>query len=229
MNISVIVPTLNEEANIGKLVQHLFEYRDSTLKEIIIVDGGSSDCTVAIAQKTNAKIIECTSGRAHQMNIGSANATGDILYFVHCDTLPPKTYLTDIQLAIQSNYSIGCFRATFDSKRPLLKINGFFSRFDKLWCRGGDQTLFVTQQLFEELQGYKEELLLMEEYDFMIRARENYSFKIIPTEVLISARKYEKRSFFKVQFANLVVFNMFRFGASQKRLVETYKRLLGGY
>jgi hypothetical protein len=109
----------------------------------------------------------------------------------------------------------------------LLQLNGYFSRFDRLWCRGGDQTLFVSQSLFKQLKGYKESHLIMEEYDFIIRARQTHAFKIIPNEVLVSARKYEGRSFFKVQFANLIVFNMFRFGASQQRLVQTYKKLLG--
>ena len=227
LKISVIIPTLNEAKTIGKLVSHLFSNSSNTLEEIIVVDGGSKDATIEKANEAGAKVIQCTRcGRATQMNEGAKNATGDILYFVHSDTLPPKCYLADIRKAIQEGFSIGCFRSTFDSKKPLLKLNGYFSRFDQLWCRGGDQALFVTHSLFEELGGYKDHFLIMEEYDFIIRARKKQAFKIIPNEVLVSARKYDERSFFKVQFANLVVFNMFRFGASQEAMVRTYKRLL---
>jgi len=227
-SISVIIPTLNEADNVGKLVNFLLKYKNGLLAEVIVVDGGSTDNTVEIAKQAGAKVVVCKRcGRAHQMNMGSQCAKGDILYFVHCDTLPPTSYLNDIAAAVKDNFPIGCFQATFDTNRPLVKLNGFFSRFDVLFCRGGDQTLFVTKSLFDQLDGYKEALLIMEEYDFLIRARKNHPFKIIPSKVLISARKYEHRSYLKVQFANLVVFNMFRFGASQERLVRTYRQLLG--
>lgn len=227
-SISIIIPTLNEAANIGKLIQHLQVHQDERLIEIIVVDGGSSDKTIAIAADLGADIVLCTHcGRAHQMNKGSKYAKGDILYFIHSDTLPPDSYIADIQTAIQAGYSIGSYRSSFDSDISLLKLNSFFTRFDSLVCRGGDQTLFVTKRLFDELNGYKEELLIMEEYDFIIRAKKNNRFKIFPKAALISARKYENRGYFKVQLANFVVFNMFRFGASQEKLITTYRRLLG--
>ncbi len=198
MNVSVIIPTLNEAGNIGRLVLHLLNNGNHFLKEVIVVDGGSKDATIEKALKAGAKVINCAQcGRAPQMNIGAKNSSGDLLYFVHSDTLPPKSYLIDIQKAVKEGFSIGCFRSIFDSKNPLLKFNGYFSRFDLLWCRGGDQTLFVTRSLFEELGGYKDHFLIMEEYDFIIRARQKQAFKIVPNEVLVSARKYEKRSFFK--------------------------------
>jgi len=228
IKISIIIPTLNEANNVEKLVKYLLKHKNSLLAEVIVVDGGSLDNTVEIAQTAGAVVVVCKRcGRSHQMNMGSQKAIGSILYFVHCDTLPPITYLTDIQNALKASFLIGCFQATFDSNRPLVKLNGFFSRFDALFCRGGDQTLFVTKPLFEQLKGYKESCLIMEEYDFIIRARKKHAFKIIPSKVLVSARKYHQRSYFKVQFANLVVFNMFRFGFSQERLIQTYRLLLG--
>lgn len=228
ISVSIIIPTLNEAKNVGKLVAHLLKNKDDSLKEIIVVDGDSTDNTVEVAKKTGAIVLSCKRcGRAHQMNKGSNIAKGDILYFVHCDTLPPASYLKDIQAAVKNDFPIGCFQTKFETDRFLVKTNSFWSKLDYIFCRGGDQTLFVIKRLFEELAGYKEELIIMEEYDFLIRARKKYPFKIIPSRVLVSARKYDNRSFFKVQFANIVVFNMFRFGASQKRMVQTYKQLLG--
>ncbi|MEM1120240.1 MAG: TIGR04283 family arsenosugar biosynthesis glycosyltransferase, partial [Bacteroidota bacterium] len=225
--ISIVIPTLNEADCVGKLVNYLFQHQTETLAEIIVVDGKSSDRTVATAQKMGAKVvISPKRGRANQMNLGSKIAKGDILYFVHCDTFPPTTYLSDIQAAVRNGFPIGCFQTKFDTNRTLVKTNSWWSQFDFLFCRGGDQTLFVTKKVFDDLDGYKE-MRIMEEYDFLIRARKKYPFKIIPSRVLVSARKYDNRSYVKVQFANVIVFNMFRFGASQDRLVRTYRQLLG--
>jgi len=227
LSISVIIPTLNEADCVCELVEYLYQHKEDSLAEIIVVDGKSSDNTVAMAEKAGANVmISPKRGRANQMNLGSRKANGDILYFVHCDTFPPTTYLKDIQNAVYSGYPMGCFQTKFDTDRPLVKTNSWWSQFDFLFCRGGDQTLFVTKAGFTELNGYKE-MLIMEEYDFLIRARKKYPFKIIPTRVLVSARKYANRSYVKVQFANAVVFNMFRFGVPQERLVRTYKKLLG--
>jgi hypothetical protein len=160
------------------------------------------------------------------MNYGAQQARGEILYFVHGDSLPPETYADDVVAAVAEGFSIGCFRFLFDSGRPLLRLNSYFTRFDKMWCRGGDQTLFVTHALFDELKGYDETHLIMEEYDFITRARQKYPFKIIPKNVLASARKYENNSYFKVQLANLIVFNMYRFGCSQTYMRHWYKKVL---
>ena len=99
LSISVIIPTLNEADCVSKLVQYLLQYQDNSLLEVIVVDGNSSDDTVAKAEKAGAKVIVCNKrGRANQMNLGGQTAKGNILYFVHCDTFPPNTYLKDILL-----------------------------------------------------------------------------------------------------------------------------------
>lgn len=226
--ISIIIPTLNEAANIGGLVRHLLKYQSSVLKEILVVDGSSQDNTVEIATKAGAIVIPCDRcSRAYQMNKGASIATGNILYFVHSDTLPPPTYLQDILNATNATYKIGCFRATYNNpKYPLLKINSYCTRFPVLWCRGGDQTLFITKAFFQELGQYDEKYLIMEEYALIQKAQHKERFKIIPKEVVVSTRKYEERGYFKVQLANLVVFNLFRFGVAQEKLVAIYKRLL---
>jgi len=228
MKISIIIPTLNEAENIGQLISYLSKNTNKNLAEIIVVDGGSNDGTCRIAKELGVKVIICpTKGRSCQMNEGAKNSTGEILYFVHADTIPPASVMTDIQEAIDEGFQMGCYRFKFNSKKKILKFNAYMTRFDKLYCRGGDQTLFVTREVFEELNGYRHDYKIMEEYDFMVRARKKYSFKIIPKEVIVSARKYEERSWFRVMLANSIVFQMFKFGASQDSLVKMYQRILG--
>ncbi|MEM6966323.1 MAG: glycosyl transferase, partial [Bacteroidota bacterium] len=142
------------------------------------------------------------------------------------DTIPPRSFVKDIKAAVAENHPIGCYRFKFNSSKWILKFNAYMTRFDQLFCRGGDQTLFVRKDIFEKLGGYKDDFKIMEEYDFIMRARKEFSFKIIPKDVIVSARKYEGRSWLQVMFANGVVFNMFRWGASQDAMVKMYRRLL---
>ena len=227
MKFSIIIPTLNEEENIQRLLIHLQKHANSNLREIIVVDGGSSDETCTIAKDLNVKILQSPKkGRATQMNLGATHASGDVLYFVHADTLPPESYMKDLEIALVEKYPIGCFRFRFNSNKKILRFNSYMTRFDRIWVRGGDQSLFITRTLFDSLGGYRDDFKIMEEYDLITRARKEAAFKIIPKDVLVSDRKYDNNSFLRVQIANATVFMMYRFGASQNAMCNTYKRLL---
>lgn len=225
--ISIIIPTLNESQNVGALIRYLKNNADDSLAEIIVVDADSYDNTEGVAREAGAKVFKSPRrGRAVQMNFGAKQAMGDVLYFVHADCYPPTTYLADIQHFINKDYSIGCYRYRFDSDDFLLKINAFFNRFEPLYCRGGDETLFIVKSVFEELNGFDEKYIIMEEYDFIKRARERFSFKIIPKYAVVSARKYETNSWLKVQRANMKLFRMFKNGAEPEVMAQTYKKML---
>lgn len=227
MEISVIIPTLNEAGCIERLITHLQSNLKSIAYEIIVADGCSSDDTRLIAERNGAVVLKCDRmSRAAQMNQGAEIAKGDILYFVHADTLPPSKFYDSILKAFNQGYGMGCFRFKFDSNRLLLKINSYFTRFDRMMFRGGDQTLFIRRESFESIGGYKDEYRIMEEYEFIRRARKKLKFRIIPRDVLVSARKYEENSYFRVNFANLVVFTLFKNGASQERMIKAYRNLL---
>ena len=160
------------------------------------------------------------------MNQGAKAAKGDVLYFVHADTLPPHSYLDDIQTAMQEGFPMGCYRFQFDSNRSILKFNSWLTRFDRISFRGGDQSLFIPKALFDEMKGFKEDHLIMEEYEFLLRARKHTPFKIIPKNIMVSARKYDNNSWLRVQLANVIVFNMYFLGFPQEKLVRTYRGML---
>ena len=224
--ISIIIPTLNEAQNIARLVPFLLENGKNFVHEIIVVDAESKDETVLFAQMSGAKVVISPLGRAKQMNHAAAIAEGNILYFVHADTLPPKHFETAIIEAYSMGKMAGCFPFVFDSPSFLLKINAYFTRFPFLWCRGGDQTLFITKDFFEKLNGFDEKYSIMEEYDFILRAKKRHPFHILKGNVLVSARKYEENGYFRVQIANFLAFNMFRLNFSQAKILKTYKNIL---
>ncbi len=226
MKVSIIIPTLNEAENIGRVIERLTTRNNGLLSDLIVVDGGSEDQTVAIATKAGARVIQTPPGRALQMNRGVEQTSGELLYFVHGDTLPPEDCLDKILLAVAEGYPVGCFRFRFDSDSWMLKMNAYFTRFNQIWCRGGDQSLFITREAFNALGGYRDDYRIMEDYDLIIRARKQYPFKVIADDVIVSARKYETNSYLRVQTANFIVFNMFRLGYSQETMARTYKRLL---
>ena len=225
--ISVIIPTYNEEGNIKKLITHLKKISTSNVIEILVIDCGSSDKTVEIAKNLGVKaIVSNCKGRSVQMNFGAKLAKGDILHFIHADTLPPDSCFDDVIEALEEGYEMGCFTYKLDSNLLLLKINSYFTQFDKMWCRGGDQTLFIKQSIFENLNGYREDHMIMEEYEFIGRARKKHNFKIIKKDAIVSARKYDKNGYLRVQIANLIAFRMYKRGASQEKIANTYRRLL---
>ena len=226
MRCSVIIPTLNEEDHIDQLLLRL-EQGSCQTTEIILVDGGSTDKTIERARKYSIKILQSVRpGRALQMNLGVREATGDVFYFVHGDTIPPLTYMKDIKQAISEGYDLGCYRFKFEGNQLILRINAFFTRFNKSWCRGGDQSLFIKKEVFNALGGYREQYVIMEDFELLRRALPTYFFKIMPKDIIVSRRKYDDNNYLRVQFANLIVFNMFKFGYEPGTILNTYRRLI---
>lgn len=228
MKISIIIPTLNEAGNIKRLLVHLYKYGGKDLHEIIVSDGGSDDNTIKVASSAGATIV-CSEirGRAFQMNAGAKVATGDILYFVHADAIPPIDFVAEIQNAVSQNKKAGCFRFRYDSDRKLLAINSYFTRFNGVFSGGGDQSLFIKKRLFDELGGFDEEYVIMEDYELVNRIRKiGILFHVIPEEVIVSARKYSNNSYLRVKFSNLLVFLLYKIGINPATLSGLYKRLL---
>ncbi|MCF0040422.1 TIGR04283 family arsenosugar biosynthesis glycosyltransferase [Dyadobacter fanqingshengii] len=227
MKISIIIPTYNEAANIAGLVKDLFRYAGDQPVEVIVSDGGSNDATMEIAAQAGASVLKSSKpGRAAQMNYASNFAHGDVLYFVHADVGINPDYFKDIEQAVSEGFDAGCYRFRFGSSRAILKINNYFTRFDRLMCRGGDQTLFVTRKLFSQLNGFNEYYTIMEDYDIIIRIWKMARFKIIPKEVIVSARKYENNSWLRVQLANLTAFTMFYLKKEPASIALKYKSML---
>lgn len=225
MKLSIIIPTLNEGKYIGRLLNHLLTNSDENT-EIIVVDGGSTDTTLSILKCNPVKLIRTEASRAKQMNAGACAAEGDVLYFIHADTLPPETFYQDISRAIYNGKESGCYKFKFDSDKWQLKLNAYFTQFKILIARGGDQSLFIKKEIFADMGMYDETMVIMEEYPLIEKLMARKTFKVIQKNIVVSARKYDNVSWRQVSSANVAAFKMYKKGKDSQTIKDVYHRLL---
>jgi rSAM/selenodomain-associated transferase 2 len=225
--ISIIIPTLNEEGQIGKLITFLQCDSSSLIKEIIVVDAHSSDRTIEVAAKLGATVLKCKRRcRSKQLNLGAKQARGEILYFLHADTYPPTGFAEKIVNAIQQGYSFGCFRLRFDWKHWFLVTNSWFTRFRMRIFRFGDQSLFVTKRAFHQAGGYNEHFRLFEDHEIVGRLYKEGIFTLLPDTVITSARKYRENGPYRLQLVYFLLYVLYIMRFKQEFLIRTYLDLV---
>ncbi|MGE5944890.1 MAG: TIGR04283 family arsenosugar biosynthesis glycosyltransferase [Flavobacteriales bacterium] len=224
--ISIIIPILNEAENIGNLINYLsVNATKKNISEIIVVDCGSTDGSQHIVSKfPQATLLSSEKGRAKQMNFGTRHTSGNILYFLHADSFPPKDFDQLIIEKIEKGHHAGCFRMQFDSNHWWLKLAGWFTQFNWKVCRGGDQSLFITKELFNDLGGYNETYIICEDYILINKLYERTPFTVINKKLKTSARLYEKHGVFKLQYHFWVIHIKKWFGANAEKLYKYYKK-----
>ncbi len=222
--ISIIIPVLNNEDSIGECLSHLVAYGRGA--EIIVVDGGSEDSTVATAQEFPVRIFGGHSNRPSRMNYGASKANRDILYFLDPETIPPKDFVEDIYNSFLDGYIGGCFNIKFVNGPWMTTIQKFMSRFRITWTGGGDHSLFLWSHTFNFLGGFNEKLEIMEDFDLVDRLRRMGKFQVIPNDIHVRPQKYNSISYIRVQLANVFVYQLYRLGYNQEILKRTWSRML---
>jgi len=226
--ISIIIPTYNEAGTIEKLLDYLLQLKaNEAIHEIIVTDGGSIDNTCQLAQQSGAwSVVSPKKGRGAQMNYGAFLATGNVLYFLHADSYPPKSFWKDIKYAISQGYASGCYQLAFDSSNWFLRFNAWFTRFDINAVRFGDQSLFVTKEVFEKSGKFREDLIIMEDQEIIGRIKKHSHFKVLSGKVTTSARKYIDNGVYKLQGIFFLIYFLYQLGVPQDKLVKLYKRII---
>ena len=225
--ISIIIPTYNEADQIAETIRKTLAASSGNPVEIIVVDGGSTDGTLEIASKCGAvTLMSKRKGRAAQMNAGASMAKGEILYFLHADSVPPNGFITHILDALHGGAVSGCFRLAFDHNHWFLRANSWFTRFNVNGVRFGDQSLFVTKAVFQKTGGFREDLLMMEDQEIIHRIRKHGRFRVMDDVIVTSARKYLDNGVYRMQGIFYTIWTLYYLGYSQEWLLKLHRNLI---
>lgn len=224
--LSIIIPVLNEIKTIDTTLAHLEKVLSKKIAyEIIVVDGGSVDGTIDKIKVNNAlKLIFSKKGRAKQMNAGANSASGNILYFLHCDSFPPQDFDLAIASQVDQGNQAGCFRMEFNDNHPVLRVSQWFTRINHIAFRGGDQSLFVTTQLFQDIKGFNEDYVIYEDNEIISRLYAKKQFVVIPLTLLTSARRYRKNGVWRLQYHFAMIHLKRKLGHSPEHMLNYYKQ-----
>jgi rSAM/selenodomain-associated transferase 2 len=223
IRLSIVIPAWNEEAGIARTLETLLRLTAGRGDTEIIVSVSGDDRTEAIARSYPVRVCRSGKGRALQMNAGAKIASGTVLYFLHADTTPPPSFHDDILAAIERGAEAGCFRMSFDDPDWLMQFYGWFTQFPLPVCRGGDQSLFITRELFERIGGFDERLRIMEDIEIIERIQHHAGFHILDSTVITSARKYHANGAIRLQAIFGAIHLMYALGFSQEEMLRFYR------
>jgi rSAM/selenodomain-associated transferase 2 len=224
MRVSIIVPTLNEQTRISTTLRKLLQLAGG--KEIVVADGGSKDCTLALARAEGVKTISAPRGRGLQMHAAALEATGDVLWFVHADTIPPSEALEDIRTALADPEVVGGnFGLLFDGpSRAARQLTAIYPSLRRLGLCYGDSGMFVRREVYEKIGGFRQ-LPLFEDLDLLRRLRRAGRFVHLPQRIVTSSRRFENENFIVVwlQWTTLQV--LYWCGISPHILARWYRHM----
>ena len=163
------------------------------------------------------------------MNKGASVAKHDLLYFLHADSIPPNNFTTQILRAYKNGAKSGCFRLAFDYEHWFLKANAWFTRFNVNAVRFGDQSLFVTKNIFQKSGGFREDLLMMEDQEIIHRIKKYGRFKVMNDYVTTSARKYLDNGIYRLQAIFFRIWFLYYLHYPQERLLKLHRKLVRKY
>ena len=200
--ISIIIPTFNEEETISQCLETVIDIPGI---EVVVADGGSTDRTVEIAgQHRSVKVVTSVMGRSVQMNKGAESASGEILLFLHADCVLSREAVLNARHVIGSSSFVGgAFKIRLLSDKFLYRIIekgiNFRSKIFKLPY--GDQGLFVKRSVFEELGGFRE-MPNCEDLDFLCRLKKSGKIIILDEKISSSIRRWENHGILRTSLRN---------------------------
>jgi rSAM/selenodomain-associated transferase 2 len=192
--VSIIVPALNEEAHIGETIRALLDLEGE--KEILVVDGGSDDQTITVARQAGVSVLQSARGRGIQQHAGALAARGEILWFVHADTIAPPDSVLEIVGALRdTSVAGGNFGLVFDGESPAARrLTKIYPTLRYLNLCYGDSSLFVRTATYYAIGGFRP-FALFEDLDLLKRLRKAGKFVHLEARIVTSSRRFEDKNF----------------------------------
>ncbi|MEM7782561.1 MAG: TIGR04283 family arsenosugar biosynthesis glycosyltransferase [Planctomycetota bacterium] len=220
-----MIPVINEAENLAEVVENA---RQAGADEIIVADGGSTDGSRKIAKAMNCELVESAPGRGIQQNSGASIASGDVLLFLHADNrLTPKS-CREIRRQFETNQNetwYGCFRQQIDHSATIYRWIELGNEWRVKW-QGlvyGDQAMFVTRKLFDQVGGFPE-IRIMEDFEISRRLSRRHRPIILTGPVVVSSRRWNQNGPVRQTFRNWWLSTAFRLGASPEWIETQYRR-----
>ena len=228
VSIAVVIPTLNEARVLSRT---LLAVRQLRFDEVVLVDGGSRDQTVSIAEGQlqglslqPAKVMVSERGRARQMNAGARATRSDVLLFLHADTLLPPETCNEIERGLENpKYVGGRFDVRFEDDRGWAWVVSRLMNWRSRWSgiATGDQAIFVRRAVFDELGGFTESPL-MEDIELTRRLKGMGSMAALRSQVITSFRRWERQGALKTILQMWLLRFLYWIGVPPKMLQQFY-------
>ncbi|WP_300408850.1 TIGR04283 family arsenosugar biosynthesis glycosyltransferase [Lagierella sp.] len=220
--ISIIVPVYRDEAALKNFLAQKNKLKGDY--ELLFVITKEDEHLVQ--KYKDERILIAPKGRSFQMNHGAKNSTGEILLFLHCDSIFEENILEEVQKSIEKSPA-GCLRLYFDSKHPLMKICGFMSRL-RVRTRNiafGDQGIFLTRNLLEEIGGFRE-IPIMEDYQLSMDIKDR-GIRILQcdSKIITRAVRFEKGGMLRTMYRMQKFQHMYRNGESISKIAREYRNI----
>jgi rSAM/selenodomain-associated transferase 2 len=221
--ISIVMPVLNEAGTIGATLSALAACRRAGA-ELVVVDGGSSDATASLAAGGAERVLSAPRGRARQMNAGAARSRGELLLFLHADTLLPEGALGAIERAVDAGARWGRFDVSIAGASAMFPLIAALMNRRSRWSgiATGDQAMFVRRDTFEQVGGFPDQPL-MEDIELSRRLRRVGRPACLRPPVLTSGRRWERFGIWRTIWLMWRLRLLYWLGTPAERLAKAYR------